>query len=220
MTDTRSSSTRRQALCGIGSAMALSLLPAPLVARPAPPDFHFFARRNGERIGHHQVGFIRDGEHLQVDVDIQFDVTFAFIPLYRYRHHNRELWRGNRLIELKSQTDDDGAAHWVRAVARGDRLLVESSAGARDLPADTASTSYWNEAKIRDGRWIDTQSGRLVRSTVETHPPEPVRADGRSVLAKRYALAGDIDCDLWYNGGRWVKLRFQAPDGSTIDYVT
>jgi hypothetical protein len=37
-------------------------------------------------------------------------------------------------------------------------------------------------------------------------------------MAKRYELTGDIDCNIWYRDGRWVKLRFQASDGSTIDY--
>jgi hypothetical protein len=173
-------------------------MPTALVARSAPADLYFVARRNGSRIGHHQVRFIRRDDRLEVVVDIQLDVTFAFIPLYRYRHSNRELWQGDRLIELESQTDDDGTDHWVRAVAHGDRLAVESSAGSLDLPADTASTSYWNETKIRAGRWLDTQSGRLVRSRVATRPSEMVRVEGQSVVAKRYELAGDIDCDLWY----------------------
>jgi Domain of unknown function (DUF6134) len=219
MTDACSSSTRRQVLCGFAGSIALGLMPAALVARSAPADLHFVARRDGSRIGHHQVRFIRRDDRLEVDVDIQLDVTFAFIPLYRYRHRNHELWQGDRLIELESQTDDDGTTHWVRAIARDDRLVVESTAGALDLAADTATTSYWNETQIRAGRWLDTQSGRLVRSRVETHPPEMVTTDGQSVMAERYELAGDIDCDLWYHGGRWVKLRFRAPDGSTIDYV-
>jgi hypothetical protein len=218
MTDARSSSTRRQALCGLAGSMALGLMPAALAARSAPANLHFVARRDGSRIGHHQVRFIHRDVRLEVVVDIQLDVTFAFIPLYRYRHRNRELWQGDRLIELESQTDDDGTKHWVRAIANDERLVVESTAGALDLPADTATTSYWNETKIRAGRWLDTQSGRLVRSQVETRPPEMVATDGRSVMAKRYELTGDIDCNIWYRDGRWVKLRFQASDGSTIDY--
>ena len=104
------------------------------------------------------------------------------------------------------------------ARAEGDRLIVQSSTGRLELPGDTGSTSYWNEAKLKDGAWLDTQSGRLVRSRVSAHAPEPIRAAGRVVMAKRYVLEGDVDCELWYHEGRWVGLGFQLSDGSTISY--
>lgn len=218
MTDGHSSPTRRQILGGLGSALAFGHLPAAVVAGPPPPDLRFVALRDGSRIGHHRVNFLQQGDRLLVDIEIQFEVTFAFIPLYRYRHRNREVWEGDRLVELDARTDDDGLEHWVRAEAQGGRLMVTSSEGGLDLPGETATTSYWNEASLGSGAWLDTQSGRLVRSTVEPHPPEPIRAGGREVEAKRYALAGDIDCHLWYHQGRWVGLRFEASDGSTIHY--
>lgn len=193
---------------------------ARLAARTDPTqDLGFTVYRNGSEIGRHQLSFSRRGELLQVDVEIQFDVTFGFIPLYRYRHRNRELWQGERLVELESTTEDDGTEHWVRAEARGDRLVVASSEGRLELPGDTTSTSYWNETSLQHGRWLDTQRGILVRSQVEAHPSESVRVGSSTVMAQRYRLAGDIDCQLWYHEGRWVKLRFEGPDGSMIDYI-
>lgn len=215
------STTRRHALVRIGTSAIMSLLPfGPGVRAMAPETLNFVVYRDGSEIGGHEVRFAQRGERLQVDIEIRFDVTFAFIPLYRYRHRNREIWQGDRLVALEARTDDDGTEHWVRAEMRGDRMVVTSSTGRLDLPRDTASTSYWNEATLRDGAWLDTQSGQLVRSRVEVHPPEQVRTSGQDVMAKRYVLTGDIDCELWYHQGRWVKLRFQASDGSTIDYLS
>ena len=72
---------------------------------------------------------------------------------------------------------------------------------------------------VAQGAWLDTQSGRLVRSEVKALPAEPIVAAGRTVEASRYRLAGEIDCELWYDRGHWSKLRFAAPDDSVIDYA-
>jgi hypothetical protein len=78
------------------------------VAGPPPPDLHFVALRDGSRIGRHKVDFQQQGDRLLVDIEIQFEVTFAVIPLFRYRHRDREVWQGDRLVELDARTDDGG----------------------------------------------------------------------------------------------------------------
>lgn len=207
-------------LAALGGVMTLASR-VPAGGRSVPPDdrLSFVVYRDGSEIGWHEVRFARRGAGLQVDVEIRLDVIFGFIPLYRYRHRNRELWRGERLVELAARTVDDGAESWVEAQRRDDRLIVASSAGALELPGSITPTSHWNEARVLDGAWLDTQSGRLVRSRVAPQAPEPIRVGSRTVMAKRYVLAGDIDCELWYHDGRWVKLRFRASDGSMIDYA-
>ncbi|HSA80840.1 MAG TPA: DUF6134 family protein, partial [Geminicoccaceae bacterium] len=104
--------------------------------------------------------------------------------------------------------------------AKGDQLVVENAAGdVVLLPGDILPSSYWHERTVEREQWLDTQSGRLARSTVERLGAEPIEAAGRTVEATRYRLRGDIDCELWYHEGRWSKLRFGASDGSTIEYA-
>jgi hypothetical protein len=179
----------------------------------------FAAYRNGSPLGHHRIDFTEADGRLVVDIEIVFDVKLVVIPVYRYRHSNREVWEDGRLIALDSATDDNGEAYLVKAVRAGDRLLVDGKEGRLDLPGDTPTTSYWNEAGIGRGAWIDTQSGRLARSTVTPSPPEPVLVAGRQLLARRYDLEGDISCSLWYAAGRWVGLLFVGEDGSEITYA-
>ena len=135
------SMTRRHALVGIGASAIVNLLPFGAARATRPDALNFVAYRDGSEIGGHEVRFTQQEERLQVDIEIRFDVTFAFIPLYRYRHRNREIWQGDRLVELEAQTDDDGTEHWVRAETQGERMIVTSSAGRLDLPRGTASTS-------------------------------------------------------------------------------
>lgn len=179
----------------------------------------FTAYRNGSLLGTHKIDFSMSGAQLVVDIEIAFDVKLAFIPLYSYRHRNREVWDDGRLQSLDTETDDNGTAFNVKAEQVGGRVLVDGSSGKLDLPGDTLTTSYWNEAAAAAGEWLDTQAGNLVRSTVTKGQPESLVVEGQSVQAVPYDLEGDITCKLWYADGRWVKLAFVGEDGSTIDYA-
>jgi len=179
----------------------------------------FTAYRNGSRLGFHQIDISGSNGRLVVDIEIAFDVKLAFIPLYRYRHRNREVWEEGKLVSLDTETDDNGTAFNVKAAREGGRLRVDGSEGPLDLPGDTPTTSYWNEDVIERGEWIDTQSGRLARSAVTKKPSEPILADGRTLDATRYDLDGDITCSLWYANGRWSRLLFVGEDGSEIEYT-
>lgn len=202
-----------------GSAM-LALSGKPLALPAAGDEVVFRADRNGREIGWHRLGFKTEGERLLVEVEIRFDVTFAFLTFYSYHHRSRETWQGPRLVKLDTTTDDDGEQFAVQAEALGDRLVVKTAAGeVLDLPGSTLPTSYWHERTVETSQWLDTQSGRLMRSTVERLGREPVETAKGPLPATRYRLEGDLSCELWYADQRWCKLRFRASDGSTIDYT-
>lgn len=216
--------TSRRSFLGQAGSVGLAALSLPGLSFAAQGELSqgssllFTAYRNGSRLGFHRIDFSRSGERLVVDIEIAFDVKLAFIPLYRYRHKNREVWEKSKLISLDTETDDNGTDLEVKAIRKADRIFVDGAEGRLDLPGDTLTTSYWNEAAIERGEWIDTQSGRLVRSTVQKKPVEPILAEGQTVQATRYDLDGDITCSLWYANSRWVRLHFLGEDGSEIEY--
>lgn len=221
--------SRRSVLAGAGATLALAGVP--LAARAAEPRrftrpgaapsgrIAFRALRNGEPLGTHTLAFTQDGERLIVDIEITFAVKFAFITLYSYHHTNRETWQGGRLVAIETRTDDDGDLFRVSGRAAGDVFEVDGSSGRLTLPGDIVPSSYWNEALATRGEWLDTQAGKLARSAVKEQPEEVVDVAGRRVPANRYALSGDITCDLWFHQSEWVKLLFVGEDGSIIDYV-
>jgi hypothetical protein len=189
------------------------------IAAPCEQGLSFAAFRDDSAFGHHTVRFTRGGQRLTVDIEIAFDVKLAFIPLYRYRHRNREVWEDGRLISLSTETDDNGTPYVVKAEARNGGLRVEGSSGRLDLPGDIMPTSYWSETIGRRGVWLDTQKGAVVRSSVTEEPTETIDLATGRIEAVPYRLEGDISCRLWYRDGCWVKLRFPASDGSVIDYL-
>ena len=89
-------------------------MPATGLARPARPPTswgqEFAVSRDGAPIGQHRLRFSQDGPRTTAEIDIELQVKLAFITVYRYRHVNRELWEGGRLLSFASRTDDNGTA--------------------------------------------------------------------------------------------------------------
>lgn len=215
------STLTRRALLRSAALSSVGLLrPRSLLAMPAAGEhLAFRAYRDGDEIGEHRLAFTADGARLQVAIDIRFDVRFAFLTVYSYRHQSRETWQSGRLVALDAITDDNGEQSTVRARAGGEQLVVEVGGGRQSLPAHILPTSYWHESTIEREQWLDTQSGRIVRSSVTRLGTGQIEAGGQSVGATHYRLRGDLNCELWYRDRQWTKLRFNASDGSTIDYV-
>lgn len=182
------------------------------------PLQEFAVDRNGSRIGHHKLRFTRDGERLTVDIDILLEVKLAFITLYRYRHSNRELWEGGRLVSFASRTDDNGTPHRVEARRSGEVIQVESDQGRIEAPGDALPSTYWHRRFLGAPVWIDTQVGRLLSCKVAPMGTTQVLAAGTQVAADGFAVTGDLTLNLWYAKDHWVKLHFPGSDGSSIDY--
>ena len=192
-----------------------------LSAAVVPPEnrLPFRVLRDGDRLGTHVVSFSQEGDQLTVDIAIDLEVRFAFLTAFRYRHRNREVWQGGRLIALDTETDDDGTAYRVSARGGADGLEVDGSAGRFTAPADVIPTSYWKRDIVEQVRVLDTQRGGLVDIAVQPGGLEQVQVRGRTIGARRYTFTGGLQLSAWYSeAGQWVKLAFMAR-GSTIDYV-
>lgn len=186
---------------------ALALLLAPPAAW-ANGSADFTVLRDGTPIGHHRVLVSRDGEETRVEVDIALDVSLAFIPLYRYRHQAREVWRNDRLVALDSTTDDNGDQFRVTARAGLAGLQVTAGDQALLLPENTVPTSYWNPALVSGRTILDSQEGRRLDLSVTP------------AAAGRWQLRGDVNLDIAYDGqGQWTGMWFRHT-GSDFTYVS
>lgn len=177
----------------------------------------FDVRRNGERIGTHELRLRRSGDRIEADIAIDLKVKLAFVTVYRYRHRNHEVYEAGRLLSMSSRTDNNGEKLRVDVARDGDELVVQGSSGALRAPGDLLPTTYWQPRSMAQSRWIDSQNGRLVAGRVERAGVERVAYEGRQIECERYRLRGDLDLDLWYGPEGWAKLAFQF-GGSRIDY--
>lgn len=224
--DARPSVTRRSVLSAglIGTALC-GLTPwMPSTARAAAiPDaseipFRVYKDERNE-IGFHRLRFDRQGDETVVDVEIELDIRIGFIPVFRYRHSNREIWRGDVLQSLRSTTDDNGDRYQVRVDRSGDGYLIRRNDTQERADGPILPTSYWRAETVSATRLLDTQRGVFRDVTTTPVGEETVSVDGRPIAATRYRMVGALDLDLWYSqAGQWVKLAFSAR-GVDISYA-
>ena len=200
--------------------MVLVALASLLIAARAealPPDINFTVYRDGEEIGHHRVSFAEHDGQIVADTDIRLVVTFASVPVFRYEHRSREIWKDGALQSIQSATHDDGDDLRLAAERTPEGLKID---GSRFVGvADGAPTSYWNAGFLTARHFLDTQNGRVFEGRIERIGTEQVTAAGRTIEATRYTFSEALVMDLWYDAqGNWVKTSFTAR-GSVIDYV-
>lgn len=197
-------------LVAAGSAAALATSPG------VDSRLAFDIRRDGASIGRHDVKFRRNGDDLEVEIAIDIAISLAFIPVFAYRHRNREVWRAGRLVSLDSQTDDDGRSYEVMARATAQGLRVLGSEGDLLAPPEILPTSYWNARTVQQRRLLDSQHGSLLDVEPEFLGEESLRP---GAAARRYRLSGDLNLDLWYSpAGEWQKSFFEAR-GANVSYT-
>jgi len=228
----------------LAAALIVSVLGSTTVSAandfPYGQTLAFAIYRNGQEIGRHTLSFEQDGANRVVTVAINLAVKAMGVIAYRYIHADREVWNGDALQALDSQTDDNGKKYKVHVQRGANGLTVDRQAPAEAinastadqglqppviehevLPADILPTSHWNIAQVKRSVLLNTQYGTQAHVQVTPMGREPVKtATGATIEATRYHYTGDIRMDQWFDDrGRWVKGMFAAPDGSTIDYV-
>ncbi|MBL8831100.1 MAG: hypothetical protein JNL71_01795 [Rhodospirillales bacterium] len=193
-----------------------------LLAAPAGADTRtltFDVMREGTPIGTHRVSIGADGPRTDVTIEIDLEVRFAFLTLYRYTHRARETWIGADLVSLDATTDDNGTPTRVAARAVAGGLSVEGSGGSYVAPAGTYPTSYWKRDKVRQTRLLDTQSGKLVAVRNAGTRVRVAAVDGTEQPVEVHRIDGELVAEVGYAAdGSWATLAFEAR-GARIGYV-
>lgn len=219
------------ALCilaaGGGPAEGSTVASAPGCVGAADPfslygdEIRFDVRRNGSMVGSHTVSFARQGEQITTATRFEVAVDVLFFTAYRYVYASQGRWSGGCLVGLTATTDDNGKESVVR-VGRAERgLTVSGRQGTVSTDRAALPTEHWSYGVVGQEAVINTITGRVNDVDVSPAGTETVKtADGRAITARRYVHNGELNNEVWYDAyGRWVKMRFPAKDGSTIEYV-
>lgn len=184
-------------------------------------ELSFTVTRNGAPIGSQIYRIDRQGRHVVVDIHTDIDFRLLWIPVYRFRHESREIWDGDRLIRMVSNTDDNGNPVALDVRAEGRVLKVGGEAGPAEVDSSAVPASLWNSVVVERQRLLDTVTGTVLATKVAFLGDEVLTVAGKSVQTRRYRLSGDYSRDLWYDSGdgSLVRVLFEARDGSEVEYV-
>jgi hypothetical protein len=200
-------------ITGVGAG-AVSAGPVPDGGRLA-----FKVLMDGTEIGRHVVEFDRKQDRLVVDIKINFIIKILNIPIYRYNHHNHEVWSPDgKLLALNSLTNDDGVIESAKIERQGDLLMINGTRNKEAVPGLWLTSSYWRSDIINQTHLIDSRNGQIFKINVRPVGQFDVALPDRVVKATRYDVTGDLELSVWYDeSGEWVKLAFDHR-GRHIDY--
>lgn len=203
----------------LAASLAAVAFPAYAVEVPHDP-LNFTVIRNGDVVGSHVVRFQPAADGLGVTIDTNVVVKIAMIPVYRFEHHGQELWQHDHVLSLNSTTNDDGTRHSVKANGSSNTLEVDGDGITAHLPAATMPASLWNHATINQSTLMNTLDGHALTIHMTDLGNDTVAVAGQPRPAHHFAMAGDLNRELWYDGaGTLVQMRFKGKDGSDIQYV-
>lgn len=185
------------------------------------PDNNFLAYeilRKGKRLGFQSISFSEaDNGDVIADIHIQIDFKLGPIPLFRYRHENREIWRDGQLIEMRARTDNNGENEYTDLTREGDALVGRGTKYAADLGGVTHSTSYFSPNFVRQTDLVSSQDGRRFTTKTVEVGRETLNLKIGQVEATRFRTTGKFKIDIWYtDDGRWVKTEFSR-GGNTLN---
>lgn len=204
-------------LLSAGPALADTVSRDWLGGVPETGVLYYEISRKGKPLGFQQINFSRtEAGELVVDVHIEIDFKLGPIPLFRYLHDNREIWRDGKLQSLKSKTFNNGEDVAVDLKLEDGRYVGTGTDFADNLEAPLLSTSYFNPNFIRQNAFISSQDGRLLPSEIETLGQEVLAIRGAPVQATRFRISGKLRIDIWYtDAGQWVQTEFSR-GGNTL----
>lgn len=158
-------------------------------------------------VGTHHFDVLRPADGTQIVRSVAaFDVRILGFVAYRYRHEATEHWSQGCLAQIKSSTNDNGRA-------------LQVSRHFRD--GCVTSYAYWDPAQLlRQGEFLNPQTGELDRVLIESRGEETVVVRGVPVRADRYRLDnGELVIDLWYSkSGEWLQLDSTTASNRKLRY--
>ena len=184
-------------------------------------SWRFSVLLDGSPIGYHQFELMPRDSGLEVRSEASFDVRFLFINAFRYRHSNRELWEGECLRKIESNTRQNGKEFEVSGEPVSDGLRVEVNGEADRLDGCVMSFAYWNPSFLEQSRLLHPQTGEYLPVDVQSLGKQEVTVRGESVVASAYEVrARNIEIRVWYSeNDEWLGLESVAKGGRIIRYV-
>lgn len=179
----------------------------------------FSVLRNGKEVGTHEVRFKRSGEDVIVTSQFELKIRALAINFYKYNYTSVAKWNGATLKQLKTDVSDNGKKSRVEAKRKGDSLSVKAKNASAKIDGPVFLTTHWNPNVVKSSKVLNTITGRINNVSIKAVGKEKVQTERGLATATRYRYSGDLQTEAWYDSkGRWLKLRFKADDGSTIEF--
>jgi hypothetical protein len=180
-------------------------------------NWYFRVYLDDKPIGYHEFN-VANGV---VESRAVFNVKVLFFNAYSYQHNNRERWQEGCLVQIKSETSDNGDEYSVTGTVDENSFLVSTQTGEAELHGCVRSFAYWNPALLDVPALLNTQTGEYQNVALDIDDNTEFSFKGRTIPAKRYTLRVEgREIEIWYGlSGEWLALNAKTESGRTLRYV-
>jgi len=206
---------------GLVAAGLLWLCGTNVAAEMAPPEggsLDFAIVRKGEVIGGYKADFNRlaDGR-LEVTLLVKADVSLGPISLYHFHQVTREVWRGEQLVAMTSDTEEDSEKHHLTVAEDNGDLAMTVDGKTERIAADSVPMSLWSAEMVTHSRPIfDSNDGQLYKTETTCEAAAPHAGEG---IGQTCQITGELQRSLRYDAsGLLDDVSFSADDGTHIHY--
>ncbi len=201
-------------------AMASMVLSNQVDARTDTRSWEFSVLLDGSPIGYHRFELQPAADGLELVSEASFDVRLLFINAFRYRHVNREVWDGECLSRIESNTRQNGKRFAVNGSRINDEFIVQSGGSANPIGDCVMTFAYWNPRFLQQSRLLNPQSGEYLPVDVEPLGRKKITVRGEQVPATAWRVtARGTDLTVWYSDNdEWLGLESIARGGRILRY--
>ncbi len=177
--------------------------------------------RNNKLIGYHKYNFIRNGENLIIDNEVNFKITKLGIDLYKYYAKGTEKYKGGVFTGFNSETNQNKKEKYVKiSVDPVDKdLIIDGSSYKGKADKDMIIGTWWNHEIVQKKAQISAVSGRIIEQKVEFIGKEEIRINDKVYKTLRFNFSSSdpsltkdkkLNTDIWYEEDTflWVKAAF------------
>ena len=198
---------------------------------PKGNEYLFEILRKNKIIGHHSFIFEKEEGTIKVKIDVNIQIKFGFITLYRYQHSSIEKWGDGELISIVTYTTTNSKKEYsLRGKQKNSFFEFNGVDGIKNTDKKVIPIDYWNKEIINKKEFLDSQKGIIRKIEIKEINEEKILFNNIEFIAKQYEInvktkhpTDEKELSViyvWYtHEGELLRLRFKSPeDKSIIEY--
>jgi hypothetical protein len=175
--------------------------------------------RNDKHIGKHVFSFKNEGNNLEVESEINFEIKKLGVVLYKYNVKGTEYYKEGKLIKFNSKTKQNKKEKFVNLSLENNDFLIDGSSYKGKASADFVLGTWWNHSIVKAKSQISAVSGRIIDQKVTFLGEEEINVNNQTYKTLHFNFSSTdeklnkdkkLNTDIWYdkNTLNWIKASF------------
>tara|TARA_B100000767_G_scaffold253345_1_gene257815 strand:+ start:304 stop:987 length:684 start_codon:yes stop_codon:yes gene_type:complete len=177
--------------------------------------------RNNKSIGYHKYDFIREGDNLSINSEVNFKITKLGVDLYKYFAKSEENYKNGDFTSYSSKTKQNKKDRYVKISFDPveDSLIIDGSSYKGKANKEFIVGTWWNHEIVKAKAQISGISGRIIEQTVTFIGKEEIKINNKIYKTLHFNFKSSdetlpdskkLNTDIWYEEDTflWIKAAF------------